>query len=115
MIDKQKLLELVVALNAEVNRQGPRQNNFRGVEDNYVIILDTNGDLVNGGANLRDGVHIFRDTFEIWAMSVRPASRYGPSMRYDNPVELVVAALAQAQGPHAYYLCPGEVRRLRGR
>jgi hypothetical protein len=113
MISEQRLLELVVALNAEAGRTGPRQNNFNGVKDNYIIILDKDGNLAVGGAGLRDGVHIFRDTFGVWGMTIRPASRYGSSMRYDNPVEVVHAALAREHGLRAFYLDPAEVRLIR--
>jgi hypothetical protein len=113
MITEQKLLELVVALNAEANRTGPRQNNFNGVRDNYVVMLDKDGNIAVGNAALKDGVHIFRDTFGVWGMTIRPASMNGPSMRYDNPIEVVHAALARAHGPHAFYLDQAEVRLLR--
>jgi hypothetical protein len=113
MITKQKLLELVVALNAEADRTGPRPNDFNGVKDNYVIMLDKDGNLVDGGSGLKDGVGIYRDTFGVWSMTIRPASRYGSPMRYDNPVELVCSALAREHGRHAYYLDQAEVRLLR--
>jgi hypothetical protein len=113
MISEQKLLELVVALNAAKDRTGPRPNDFNGVKDNYVIMLDRYGNLVGDGSGLKDGVGIFRDTFNVWGMTIRPASKYGPPMRYDNPVEVVCAALARKHGPRACYLDQGEVRLLR--
>lgn len=123
MIDKQKLLELVVALNAECDRQGPRPNDVNGVKAGYVLVIDRHGDLVvdkdgnpaDSIAKLKDGVGIIRDTFDTWSLTIRPSSAHGLPMRYDNPVELVRAALAREHGPHAFYLDQGEVRRLRGR
>jgi hypothetical protein len=113
MITEQKLLELVVALNAEADRTEPRPNDFNGVRDNYVIMLDKNGNLVDGGNGLKDGVGICRDTYNIWSLTIRPASRYGSPMRYDNPAELVESALARKHGPNAFYLDRAEVRLLR--
>lgn len=115
MISEQKLLELVVGLNAECDRQGPVTNNLNNVGDNYSIDLDKDGNLTKGGGVMKDGVIIFRDTFDVWGAAFRPASRFGPPMRYDNPVELVRAALARQHWSTAYFLDQGEVRRLRGR
>jgi hypothetical protein len=115
MISEQKLLELVVALNAEKDRRGQRPNDFNGVKDNYVIMLDRYGNLVDGGSGLKDGVGICRDTANVWMLTIRPAAKYGPPMRYGNPVELVRSARARKHGPHAYFLHQGEVRRLRNR
>jgi hypothetical protein len=115
MISEHKLLEMVLALNAEDSRKR-NPNDVNGCKDNYVIVLDKNGNLAPDNISaLKDGVGIFRDTQGIWGLTIRPAAVYGKPMRYRNPIDLVVAARTRKHGPNAFFLSQGEVRRLRNR
>jgi len=114
MISEQELLELVVALKVSDDHSRRANSLAKANKDNYSVGLDRDGNFTNSPSKVFDGgVAIWRDTFDVWGLSIRPASQYGPPMRYSNPVDAVRAARARMHGPSAVFLNQGEVRQLR--